>query len=374
MTIIAPTQELSGSSAPAKKLEIVQAFRGIASIGVLLTHCSVIFQDQLGRPFLSNIFAFGGAGVDFFFVLSGFIIFYIHEKDINKPDRFKSFLLKRLSRVYPLYWFVVAVKLISSWGLKGFDLSEVNLSWDFLSSIALLPQKQELLILGVSWTLSFEIFFYLVFGLAILFPRQVVLPMIGAWFVGCAAHLFGLFSIARGTLLADFWLSPLNLEFAMGCYSAYLLRRHRFSSGQALLCGGIFLLTLSIVTDIYTATHGLPSLTKSISVVTYGIPFWLLLMGAITLEFSKPIKVSPLLGEIGNASYSIYLMHGFFLNHLLKVLAKISVSLQYRSLQYNVFLTSGVALVICGLAVLLCYCVYYWIEKPILEFCRKAIA
>ena len=103
MTIIVPTQELSGSIAPAKKLEIIQAFRGIASIGVLLTHCGVIFQDQLGRPFLSNLFAFGGAGVDFFFVLSGFIIFYIHEKDINKPDRFKSFLLKRLSRVYPLY-------------------------------------------------------------------------------------------------------------------------------------------------------------------------------------------------------------------------------------------------------------------------------
>ena len=369
MTIIAPTQELSGSSAPAKKLEIIQAFRGIASIGVLLTHCGVIFQDQLGRPFLNNIFAFGGAGVDFFFVLSGFIIFYVHEKDIGKPDRFKSFLLKRLSRVYPLYWFVVAVKLISSWGLKGFDPSRINLSWDFLSSIALLPQKQELLILGVSWTLSFEIFFYLVFGLAILLPRQIVFPMIGAWFVGCIAHLFGLLPIDRGTLLSDFWFSPLNLEFAMGCYSAYLLRRHRFSSGQALLCGGIFLLTLSIVTDIYTATRGLPSLTKSISVITYGIPFWFLLMGAITLEFLKPIKVSPLLGEIGNASYSIYLMHGFFLNHLLKVLAKISISLNY-----NPFLTSGIALVICGLAVLLCYGAYYWIEKPILGFCRKAIA
>lgn len=369
MTITIPTQELSNASAPAKKLEIIQAFRGIASIGVLLTHCGVIFQDQLGRPFLNNIFAFGGAGVDFFFVLSGFIIFYIHEKDIDKPDRFKSFLLKRLSRVYPLYWFVVAVKLISSWGLKGFDPSGINLSWDFLSSIALLPQKQEFLILGVSWTLSFEIFFYLVFGLAIVLPRRIVFPMIGAWFVGCIAHLFGLIPIAKGTLLSDFWFSPLNLEFAMGCYSAYLLRRHRFSSGQALLCGGIFLLTLSIVTDIYTATHGLPSLTKSISVMTYGIPFWFLLMGAITLELSKPIKVSPLLGEIGNASYSIYLMHGFFLNHLLKVLAKISASLQY-----NVFLISGIALVICGLAVLLCYGVYYWIERPILGFCRKAIA
>ena len=92
-------------------------------------------------------------------------------------------------------------------------------------------------------------------------------------------------------------------------------------------------------------------------------------MGAITLEFSKPIKVSPLLGEIGNASYSIYLMHGFFLSHLLKILAKVSASLHY-----NVFLTSGIALVICGIAVLLCYGIYYWIEKPILAFCRKAIA
>ena len=368
MTLTVPALELSNSSAPAKKLEIIQVFRGIASIGVLLTHCSVIFQDQLGRPFLNNIFAFGGAGVDFFFVLSGFIIFYIHEKDIHKPDRFRSFLLKRLSRVYPLYWFVVAVKLISSWGLNGFDSPGLNGSWNFLSSLVLLPQKQDLLILGVSWTLSFEIFFYMVFGLVILFPRRMVFPIIAAWFIGCVAQLFGLLPIAKGTLLADFWFSPLNLEFAMGCWSAYLLRRHRFSSGQAILCGGIFLLTLSIVTDIYTATHGLPSLTKSISVITYGIPFWILLIGSITLEFSKPIEVSPLLGEIGNASYSIYLMHGFFLNHLLKVLAKIS-----ESFHYNAFLTNGIALMICGLAVLLCYGAYHCIEKPILAFCRRAI-
>ena len=369
MTLTVPAQELSNLSAPVKKLEIIQAFRGIASIGVLLTHCGVIFQDQLGRPFLNNIFAFGGAGVDFFFVLSGFIIFYIHEKDIHKPDRFRSFLLKRLSRVYPLYWIVVVVKLTSSWGLKGFDPSEMGWSWNVLSSIALLPQKQDLLILGVSWTLSFELFFYMVFGLAILFPRRMIFPIIGLWFVGCLVNLTGLLPIAKGTLLADFWFSPLNLEFAMGCYSAYLLRRHRFSSGQAILCVGIFLLTLSIVTDIYTATHGLPSLTKSVSVMTYGVPFWILLIGSITLEFSKPIEVSPLLSEIGNASYSIYLMHGFFLNHLLKILAKIS-----ESLHYNAFLMDGIGLLICGLAALFCYGAYHWIEKPILGFCRRAIA
>ena len=160
MTITVPARELSDSTAPVKKLKIIQAFRGIASLGVLLTHCSVIFQNQFDRPFFNNIFAFGGAGVDFFFVLSGFIIFYIHEKDIHKPDRFRSFLLKRLSRVYPLYWFVVGVKLISSWGLSGFNPAGFDLSWNFLSSIVLLPQKQEFLILGVSWTLSFELFFY----------------------------------------------------------------------------------------------------------------------------------------------------------------------------------------------------------------------
>ena len=47
------------------------------------------------------------SGVDIFFVLSGFIIYFIHAKDIGRPQRIYNFAKKRLSRVYPAYWVVL---------------------------------------------------------------------------------------------------------------------------------------------------------------------------------------------------------------------------------------------------------------------------
>ena len=55
-----------------------------------------------------RLFDFGHAGVEFFFVLSGFIILHIHWKDLGHPSRFSSFAGKRFLRIYPMYWLVLA--------------------------------------------------------------------------------------------------------------------------------------------------------------------------------------------------------------------------------------------------------------------------
>lgn len=360
-----------------KKLELIQVFRGLAASAVLLCHCDMILEEMFSQRFLSNVFSFGGAGVDFFFVLSGFIIFYIHAKDIEQPTKAKAFAIKRLIRVYPLYWLVLGLKMSSSWmsisWMSSYDSAlKSRTAIEIIKAITLFPQDKTLVasgFLGVSWTLSFEVFFYFMFGLAIVFPRKIMLPIVGLWLSISLANLIGIVPLNSSSLLDSFWFSPLNLEFALGCLAAYLLQRYQFSHGLFILSFGLFLLSVSIAIDIYTSTHNLPSLTKHLSVLFYGIPCWVLIMGGVTLESEKTIHIAPIFSAIGNASYSIYLMHGFFISNLAKLISKYSPSILNNSV---LFYFTGV---LCSaISMLLCYGVYCYIEQPMLLFCRRKFA
>ena len=355
-----------------KKLELIQVFRGLAASAVLLCHCDMILEEMFSQRLLGNIFSFGGAGVDFFFVLSGFIIFYIHAKDIEQPTKAKAFAIKRLIRVYPLYWLVLGLKMVSSW-VSGYDPAlKTRTAIEVIKAITLFPQDKTLIasgFLGVSWTLSFEVFFYFVFGLAIVFPRKIILPIVGLWLSISLANLIGILPLDPNSLLYSFWFSPLNLEFALGCLAAYLLRRYQFSHGLFILSFGLFLVSVSIALDIYTSTRNLPSLTKHLSVLFYGIPCWVLIMGSVTLESEKTIHIAPVFSAVGNASYSIYLMHGFFISNLAKLIPKYSPTILNNSILFN--LTGVLCSVI---SMLLCYGVYCYIEQPMLLFCRRKFA
>lgn len=98
----------------AKRLNLIQVFRGLAAVLVVFAHTDLIYNQNLNQDFLFKITTFGGSGVDFFFVLSGFIMFYIHQKDIGHQNKLGIFLFKRFTRVYPLYWIILTSKILSS--------------------------------------------------------------------------------------------------------------------------------------------------------------------------------------------------------------------------------------------------------------------
>src|SRR4051794_15071476 len=95
-------------------LQSLQACRAMAAILVVLYHTSHgIFRldKYFGHKPFGHVFDFGFAGVDFFFVLSGFIMMHVHGRDIGQPRAFASYLWKRFSRIYPAYWIVFAAIL-----------------------------------------------------------------------------------------------------------------------------------------------------------------------------------------------------------------------------------------------------------------------
>src|SRR5690349_9010218 len=93
-----------------RKLNSLQICRGLAALLVLLFHATFMSQTYLDYRPLDGVFRFGYSGVDFFFVLSGFIIFWAHHGELGHPTALRPYVRRRFVRIYPLYW-IVAILL-----------------------------------------------------------------------------------------------------------------------------------------------------------------------------------------------------------------------------------------------------------------------
>ena len=153
---------------------LLQIYRGWAAMLVVLFHATGIGWHQFQASFLGNYFEMGSAGVDFFFVLSGFLITHIHLKDIGKPDRLGSYARKRFVRIYPAYWVVTLAILPFYWIVPGWGQGDEKTPSVIANSFLLLPMLRGPVLMA-GWTLCHEVLFYLVFGLFTLWLIQFLL-------------------------------------------------------------------------------------------------------------------------------------------------------------------------------------------------------
>ncbi|MEH2280666.1 MAG: acyltransferase [Nostoc sp.] len=354
-----------------KKLNLLQVYRGLAAVLVVLTHGNLILSREMHQGDLLQIFHFGWIGVDFFFVLSGFIIFYIHQSDIGKPNKLKSFIFKRFIRVYPLYWSILSIKILVSLFNTNKDSIYQRSPDEIIKAILLLPQDHSILesnFIGVSWTLSYEVFFYCIFALLILKNTKISQSIIVAWIIGIILNLLNLLPIGESFLLG-FIFNERNLEFVLGCLAAYTISKYQFKFATSLIYASIFLLVISVINTRYKEfdVSGIPSL------VAYGIPFTLLIIGSVYLELSKTVNIPQILIYIGNASYSIYLTHGFFLSNIVKIFTKLTDKLNiYLIPNANIYYNIS-AFIIVILAVIMGCVIHSYLEKPLITHLRKKV-
>ncbi|HEY9896860.1 MAG TPA: glycosyltransferase [Candidatus Sericytochromatia bacterium] len=343
------------------RLEGIQICRGIAALLVLLFHMTQLSQEKLGQAMLANLFAFGSAGVDFFFVLSGFILFFVHQTDLGRRDRLKPFILKRLIRVYPLYWLVTLAILPVYFLAPQFGYGYERQLDVILKSLWLLPQAH-LPILIVGWSLSHEVLFYFIFALAILFPLKRFSRLLSGWLVGTLAifllNVAGAFDSEQHFLLW-FIFSPHNLEFMLGCLAAYLVLKKQLKASNTFL--------LLLGTTCFVA-FGIAQAERSFSfnpIVIYGISSALIVIGAATLEVQRSRPLVRFFSFLGDASYSIYLTH----YPCLSVLLKLTIAAQLINIiGYSV--TIGLLL----LTTVSVGCLtYVWLEKPLVYRLRGTI-
>ncbi|MEH2022211.1 acyltransferase family protein [Nostoc sp.] len=354
-----------------KKLNLLQVYRGLAAVLVVLTHGNLILSREMHQGDLLQIFHFGWIGVDFFFVLSGFIIFYIHQSDIGKPNKLKSFIFKRFIRVYPLYWSILSIKILVSLFNTNKDSIYQRSPDEIIKAILLLPQDHSILettFIGVSWTLSYEVFFYCIFALLILKNTKISQSIIVAWIIGIILNLLNLLPIGE-SFLVGFIFNERNLEFVLGCLAAYTISKYQFKFATSLIYVSIFLLVVSVINTKYQEfdVSGIPSL------IAYGIPFTLLIIGSVYLELSKTVNIPQILIYIGNASYSIYLTHGFFLGNIVKVFTKFADKLNiYLIPNANIYYNVSAFLIVI-LAVVMGCVIHSYLEKPLITHLRKKV-
>ena len=337
-----------------RQLESLQAYRGIAAILVVLYHVTDYLRHRSGAPFLGGFFDFGFVGVGLFFVLSGFIILWVNESAIGHAEKLQSYALKRLIRIYPIYWAITAVKLASIVALPSNAKDYERSSAVIVKSILLVPQVN-LPLIGAAWTLSYELFFYALFGMAVLLGTRFAYALAGSWLVGILAYAVLAGQAGDGSsFLASFVLNIRNLEFLLGCLGAFLIRRWQVPQAKILLGLGVALfLVAGVSLDVGWGFQPLP----------FGIAAFLIVVGSTAVERRGRVSVPRILVFLGDASYSIYLLAFAWVEATLLLLDRTQL-LERLNLQV-------VGVLVAVLAVSGGAGVYYLVERPLLGALRS---
>jgi exopolysaccharide production protein ExoZ len=337
------------SKEPGRNVLILslQVFRGFAAIAVIAHHAALSTDALVAEvpEAWMRAFDLGAFGVDFFFVLSGFIIMHAHFDQANDRASIGSYLLKRFSRIFPAYW-PIGLGLIGLYVLLPDLSASGGRSFSILSSVLLLPSDQPPA-LSVAWTLVHEVLFYILF-MTWFVSRRLFWIVLVVW---VAAIIF-----AQVTGPATGWLryplSLLNIEFMIGVVVATVYRQDGIGQKAGLMIFIGAILTSVMLLLIYGGHVG------SGSRLALALGFGVLILGLAVLERQQQIAYPALFLALGNASYSLYLVH----NPLLSVTQRIAGKL---GMGWPVGLVTGIAVSIgCG------YLYYLSVERPLLRLAR----
>jgi len=344
-----------------EKFESLEMIRALAALSVVFFHTQIIFTARTGVIPFGGVFGAGSRGVDLFFVLSGFIIAYIHAGDVGRPGRVRHYFYSRFVRIYPSVWIATLLALtVYLIGFGGPDKADKLQPWSIGASFLLLPQHGDALV-NVTWSLKYEIFFYLLFALAIL--RRGI----GLWLILLWQALVLMVYVAGRQLewsWVSFYLRPIVLEFGLGLISAWIvINRARFAPLQnrffvsAMLAFGVTVFVAAELTQAYA-----PSELEAVpDFLVFGLSAAVIVVSLAIVDIQRRYTVPRFLVMLGGASYSIYLVHFSTISLLAAFLTK------GNRVPMNDAVFLGVALV--GIAFGLLF--HQWIDRPIHRFLRK---
>jgi exopolysaccharide production protein ExoZ len=294
------------------------------------------------------------SGVEIFFVISGCIMWVTTQ---GKSPSTVYFYRKRIIRIVPLYWVMTTIMVVgllvrpSMFNSAKLDINHALGSYFFLPvHHPVLHGREPLVVQG--WTLNYEMFFYLVFGVLLLVTSiRIRLALLVVIFGATVAAN----AVVSFPPILDYYSQPLILDFAAGALiGALYLRGYALPSPLAVFAICIGLLALALPGPYWPGGR----------VISWGVPAAAIVCGALSLE--PRVRSVRWLKVLGDASYSIYISHGMVLS------AFGAFWIHFigfgRSGLLGVFLVSALAF-----AVLAGLCVYYAVERPMARLLRRGL-
>lgn len=290
----------------------IQYMRGIAAILVVLFHYRFMLNNRYAQEDLGNIFSYGGLGVDIFFMISGFIISFSTKSDFSR----RNFVLKRLFRIFPVYWIILFIILFFADNIKfdaNFLKSMFLIQWDYSSAGPFFGYST----LITAWTLSFEMTFYTLFLISMCISHKYRSLICSVLIIAVVASLqffyngyfnisgyasastdYSLFRLLSSPMLLEFVFGMLVYEFTRFDFKIYTNKHFQYFINIFFLASLFYALVCYL--SGHSKGHGLQGYGGYTSVLFF---FWILHEKINTI---KDVKV---LRHLGDWSYSIYLVH-----------------------------------------------------------------
>lgn len=297
-----------------QRFNSIQHLRGLAALGVLVFHAVAYVSGYGGHRLSQDYVRVGEAGVDIFFVISGFILTIATQSTRSG----KVFMLGRLARVGVPYWGVIialaAMTLLAPEAFRSFHWhgSDLLLSLAFIPSI--IRDGSIFPLLEPGWTLSLEMLFYLLLAFSLwLSPRgragAICLVLFGLAGLGLWLQL------PQGRSIGWFYTQPIVIEFGFGIAIA-----QAYLSGLRMRRGTAFFLLLLGLGSLAVSAFNPPASFAPDRTLIYGLPALLIVGSAVFLEAEGGWFTSRSLVGLGAISYSLYLTHVLTLAVVAKVL------------------------------------------------------
>jgi len=307
---------LLGKQISQPVFDSLQVLRGIAAFMIVLKHS--LYEVYGGDAVTSGSFLSDYPlilGVDIFFVLSGFVMVYSTKGKNGTIQSSANFMIRRIIRIVPVYWFYsflllgVALVLPSALGSSVFEWTH------FLKSLFFIPHDAPngggaIPFLANGWTLNFEMYFYVIFAVAMLFRPLVSLIFMSLYFV---LSLLVFRMIGDWSVAATFYSNFIILDFLAGAWIGYVCVRgirfpEKFCFAAWIVAGGILL------SPFFISYMGLSIGRIGSLVISSGVVAFLALP-----NLSERIEAPRFLKAVGDSSYTLYLFHPFVVAGLVLV-------------------------------------------------------
>jgi peptidoglycan/LPS O-acetylase OafA/YrhL len=362
-------QVSASASSSRRHFHTFDALRFLAFFKVFLLHVPII-----AFPWFNFFKAGGGIGVQFFFVLSGFLITYIiiEEKGRTGSLNLKNFFVRRILRIWPLYYLMVLIAYATPYFLdRFFHLSSSGEGYEpniwmsvfFLENYKMMATHQHANVspLSVMWSLCIEEHFYIVWGLALYFIRLRYLPVliVSSILMGLICRLI----YVQNDIPTSDLFTNIDL-FAFGAIPAYFLIR--WPAKTEAVIGSIPLAVKWVFIAMLVATVLICSQYKEdadfiVLTSILGIGFCFLI--ALILPQANLLKVndSNFMSRIGVYTYGLYLYHTLVINLLKQMFVKQQWPLDRPRWALIFFLSALLLSVLCS------YLSYHLFEKYFLR-------